>query len=502
MDFLRWSRDSCPDANLSFSYHHREGTTVRNTLLATAVAAALTLSATQASAAAAKTATKAELEAMQAQMQALAERLNRLEAANAQLQTENSELKSLVDRRDAETDYLKAQTKELREEGAVASNELSKLKGADWASRIKFKGDLRVRDENIETQRVVGTGSTAQVEDAANRNRMRFRLRFGAEGQVTDHSKVVFQLASGDGDPRSTNQTFTNIGSGKPIVIDLAYADWNFVNGGNMVLGKQKYPFWRPAYSLFFDGDFNPEGGAIAYNRGMFFGSVYGWWLQELYNSNPAGNNQDANIFGGQAGLKFPLFNGETRVALQYYDCGACQYNNPFWQPPTGSQSAFGNTTITQGSGSSAVQVLKYDYDVVELAAEMGLTVFDLPFVFWADYAQNVADDVEYDTAWNVGMALGKASNKGTWEAAILYQEMDKDALFAQMIDSDFGNGSTDHDGWGLRAGYAPAKNIVLNATYFMNNLNKDVAPVSGPGYEVGKDLNYDRLQLDVNYKF
>jgi len=35
-----------------------------------------------------------------------------------------------------------------------------------------------------------------------------------------------------------------------------------------------------------------------------------------------------------------------------------------------------------------------------------------------------------------------------------------------------------------------------------MNNLNKDVAPVSGPGYEVGKDLNYDRLQLDVNYKF
>jgi cell division protein FtsB len=502
MEFFRAGSDSCSDAEMSFSYHHREGITVRNTLLASAVAAALLLGAAQASAAATKTATKAELAAMQAQMQALAERLTRLEAANAALQTENADLKSLVDRRDAETDYLKAQAKDLREEGAVNTNEISKLKGADWASRIKFKGDVRMRDENIETERVVGTGSTAQVEDAADRNRMRFRLRFGAEAQVTEHSKVVFQLASGDGDPRSTNQTFTNIGSGKPIVIDLAYADWTFMNGGNLVLGKQKYPFWRPANSLFFDNDFNPEGGAVAFNRGMFFGSAYGWWLQENYSSNPAANNEDANIFGAQAGVKFPLLGGETRLAVQYYDCGACQNNSPFWQPPTGSQSAFGNTTITQGSGSSAIQVLKYDYNVIELAAEMGLTLFELPFVAWVDYAQNLANDVEYNEAWNAGVFLGKASNSRTWEAGVLYQSMDKDAMFAQMIDSDFANGATDGDGWAFRAGYAPVKNIVLNATYYLNTLNKDVAPVSGPTYEIGNDLNYDRLQVDVNYKF
>ncbi len=475
---------------------------MRNTLLASAVAAALMLSAAQSSAAPAKTATKAELDAMQAQMRALSERLTRLEAANAALQTENSDLKSLVDRRDAETDYLKAQTKELREEGAVASNELGKLKGADWASRIKFKGDLRIRDENIETERVVGTGSTAQVEDAANRNRMRFRTRFGAEAQVTDNSKVVFQLASGEGDPRSTNQTETNIGSGKPVIIDLAYADWAFTNGGNLVIGKQKYPTWRPGQSLFFDGDFNPEGAAVTFNRGMFFGSGYWWWLQENYNANPAGNNEDANLWGTQLGLKFALFGGETRVAAQYYDCGACQYNNPFWQPVTGSQSAFGNSTITQGSGSSAIQVLKYDYNVLELSAEMGLTVFDLPFSVWADYAQNMADDVEYNEAWAVGAMLGKASNRRTWEAGLFYESLDKDALYAQMIDSDFGNGNTDTEGWVLKAGYAPVKNIVLNATYFINTLNKDVAPVSGPTYEIGKDLNYNRLQLDVNYKF
>ena len=326
----------------------------------------------------------------------------------------------MVERRDAETDYLKAQTKELREEGAVASNELSKLKGADWASRIKFKGDLRVRDENIETQRVVGTGPTAQVEDAADRNRVRFRLRFGAEAQVTDNSKVVFQLAIGEGDPRSTNQTFTNIGSGKPVIIDLAYGDWAFMNGGNLVLGKQKYPFWRPANSLFFDNDFNPEGGAVAFNRGMFFGSAYGWWLQENYNSNPAGNNAGREHLwcaGWRQVSAAGRRDARRRAVLRLRRVPVQQ---PVLAAATGSQNAFGNTTITQGAGSSAIQVLKYDYNVVEVAAEMGLTLFDLPFVAWVDYAQNIANDVEYNEAWNAGVFLGKASNRQTWEAGVL----------------------------------------------------------------------------------
>lgn len=472
---------------------------MRNTLLATAVAAALTLGAAEAYAAPAKTATKAELDAMQAQMKALAERLNRLEAANAQLQTENSELKSLVDRRDAETDYLKAQTKELREEGAIASNELGKLKGADWASKIKFKGDFRMRDENIETQRVVVPSAAPripEVQDAADRNRARFRARFGFDATVTDTVKATIRLASGDGDPRSTNQTLTGIASPKQIWIDQVYADWTFMQGGNFVLGKQSYPFFRPGMSMFYDGDFNPEGAAVKFDRGMFFGSGYWWWLQENYNASPTGNNQDANLWGLQAGLKFGLFGGETKLAAMYYDCGACQYNNPFY-----SNNSFGNTTITQGSGTSAIQVLKYDYEVIELAGEMGLTVANLPLVLFFDWAQNMASDVEYDTAYNVGVMLGKASNARTWEVGAMWQEIDKDALYAQMIDSDFGGGNTDSEGLVLKAGYAPVKNITFNATYFLNEINKDVSPTTNPT-NTFNGLDYDRWQLDVNYKF
>lgn len=482
---------------------------MRNTVLATAVAATLALAAPQAFAQAKAGATKAEVQAIEAQMQALAERLNRLEASNTQLQSENEQLKAVVDRREAEIDYLKSQTKELREEGAVMSNEVGKVKGADWAGKIKFKGDLRVRNENIESQRLVAadpptTPATADVVDAADRNRTRMRARFGFDAKVTDNVKATVQIATGGLDPRSSNQTLGNRGQSerREIGLDLAYVDWKFMNGGNLTLGKVKYPFWRPGQSMFYDGDVNPEGVAVAFDRGMLFGSAYGWLLEEEWNANPAGQNADTIMLGAQIGLKFPLFGGESRVAAHYYDLGGGQGNAPFF-----GGNAFGNSTIGETIGTTTTQVLAYDYNVLMLSGEMGLTLFGLPFSVWADYAVNTADDVDDETAYAMGVTLGKASNAKTWEVGLLYQDIGKDALFAQMIDSDFGDGVSDADGWVLKAGYAPVKNVTLNATYMINTLYRcgtGTAPnnrLCGSGIPE-YDLDYNRLQLDVNYKF
>ena len=459
----------------------QKGTTVSKTVLATAVAAALTFGAADASAQTRGTATRAEVQAIEAQMQALMERLNKLEATNTTLQTDNAELKALADRREAEMDYLKAQTRELREEGAVASNEISKVKGTDWAGKVKVRGDLRYRHEYIGTERIVDES----VEDAEDRNRQRIRARLGVDAKVTDHVKATLQFATGGEDPRSSNQTLGGTSSRKSIGLDLAYADWGFMPGGNVLLGKQPIPVFRPGQSLFFDGDVNPEGAAVKLDRGMLFGTAYGWWLTEQFNADPAGENADATIFGLQAGLKFPLLGGETVLAANYYDCGACRTNSPLY-----ANNSNGNTTYRVGT--STTNLLTYDYDILELAAQVGTTVGALPLTLWANYAQNMADDVEHDTAYGAGAVLGKASNPGTWELGALYQSIEKDALFAQWIDSDFGDGKTDADGWVLKAGYAPVKNFTVNATYFVNTLNKDV----------GTELDYDRLQLDLNYKF
>jgi len=487
---------------------------VRNTVLATAVAATLALAAPEAFAQAKGTASKAEVQAIEAQMKALAERLNKLESANTVLQSENSELKSVVERRDAELDYLKSQTKELREEGAVAANEIGKVKGADWAAKIKGRGDLRYRHEGISTERVAGTGATADVEDAADRTRHRIRARLGFDAQVTDNVKATLLLATGGDDPRSSNQTLGSQGTRKTIGVDLALADWTITPGVNLILGKQLWPFWRPGNSLFYDGDYNPEGGAIRFERGMLFGSAYGWWLSEQYNADPKGENSDGNVFGAQVGLKFPLLGGETRVAAHYYDCGACQYQSSILYNNSGN----GNTTFRPGT--STTNILRNDFEVLELSAEMGMTLFDLPFAVWANYAQNLAAEKgstapgvadrwvndTLDTAYAAGVSLGRASNPKTWAAALWYQDIDANSLFGQFVDSDFGDGQTDSKGWVVRGTYAPVRNFNVQATYFMNERFNDVAPVrgltAGNPYEIGNDISYDRLQLDLNYRF
>jgi hypothetical protein len=72
------------------------------------------------------------------------------------------------------------------------------------------------------------------------------------------------------------------------------------------------------------------------------------------------------------------------------------------------------------------------------------------------------------------------------------YQFIDKDALFAQHIDSDFAGGVSDSQGWMLRAGFAPLKNWNLNATYYPTEANVDV----------GSEYDFARLLLDFNVKF
>jgi hypothetical protein len=500
---------------LSFSYHHREGYIVRNTVLATAVAATLALAAPQAFAQAKGSATKAEVQAIEAQMKALAERLNKLEASNTQLQSENEQLKAVVDRRDAEIDYLKSQTKELREEGAVAANEISKVKGADWATKIKGRGDLRYRHEHIATEYVSGSGPTAVVTDAADRDRQRIRARLGFDAQVTDNVKATLLLATGGDDPRSSNQTLGSQSSRKSIGVDMAFADWAVRPGMNLVLGKQPWPFWRPGNSLFYDGDYNPEGGAFKYDRGIFFGSAYGWWLSEQYNNNPQGENSDGNVFGAQVGMKFPLLGGETRVAAHYYDCGACQDQSSILFNNNGN----GNTTYTTAA-TGTTRFLRDDFEVFELSGEMGLTLANRPLTLWANYAVNTAAERgsvgpvgavdsfvsdTLDTAWALGVGYGRASNPKTWAVAAWYEYREANSLFGQFVDSDFGDGATDSEGWVLRGSYAPVRNLNVQATLFLNERFMDVAPTRGTTptlYEIGNGIDYERLQLDINYRF
>ena len=294
---------------------------MRTTLLATAVAAALTLAAVEASAAPGSAATKAEIQAMQAQMEALAARLSKLEAANTALQAENSELKSVVERRDAETDYLKAQTKDLREEGAVTSNELSKLKGADWAIEDQVQGRLpHARREHRDRAcgRADHGAENPEVQDAADRNRARFRARFGFDCDRDRHGQG--HLPSRLGRRRSALD--------QPDVDQHRLGEVHLDRPGlhRLELHERRRLACSASSRIRSSGraracsttaTSTPKARRSSSTAACSSAAPTAGGCRRTTTRVPTGNNEDANLWGLQGGMKFALFGGETEARGQ-----------------------------------------------------------------------------------------------------------------------------------------------------------------------------------------
>jgi hypothetical protein len=412
-----------------------------------------------------------EIAAIRAELAGLIERVDKLEQENVTLRAENEALK-------AQSDHLRAETRGLRKDSATLAAEAAKVKGVDWASKVSVSGDLRYRYEYVGDESLNAAGQQA----TADRYRDRIRARVRVQAKATDSLSVGVGIATGEnGDPRSTNQSLDGVFSLKSLDLDLAYFDWRFTDWGRLIGGKMKQPFFKPGQSLFWDGDINPEGLAVQFSRGMWFGSAYGYWIDEISGTETA-RTSDVMLYGGQLGVKLPIGGASLTLAAHYYDLSGGVGRAPFY-----AGSANGNTTVSIGT----TPVLVYDYEVIDLMVELNLMLGSTPLQLWVDAAQN-RDPDDYDTAWAAGVLLGKAGNPRSWEVGASYQKIEKDALFAQLIDSDFAGGTIDNEGWVLRGAFVPTRNWTLNATYFLNRRNADV----------GQSADYDRLQLDFNVKF
>jgi hypothetical protein len=426
---------------------------VKKQFFAAAVAAALSMGSTA-------HASSDEITEIRSQLQSLLQRVDKLEAENNSLKSEN--------------DQLKAQTEQVSKQ--IAQNVDLKsaaptVKAADWPNRILVKGDVRYRYQKTDDQ-------SAGVE----RDEDLLRARLGLEARVNDSMVAGIGIAtsSAPGNPRGANVQLDGAFSRKPLYLDLAYVDWTFADSAHFIAGKMKMPFVRPGQSLFWDNDINPEGIALTYSIGSMFGSAWNYWIEEnVPATTTVATTNDTKMHGLQFGNRFDLGGNTLMVAASYYDLASAKGRRPFY-----NNSSNSNTLVSSTGG------LAYGFEVVSLMAEYNAKLGELPLQVWTDLARNL--DADLDTAYTVGAMFGRAVNVHAWEAGFAYQLIEKDALFAQHIDSDFGGGLADSSGWVLRAGYAPARNWVLNATYFKNANNRDV----------GTEYDFNRLMLDFNTKF
>lgn len=333
----------------------------------------------------------------------------------------------------------------------------------DWTDSISIKGDVRLRYEGIDE------------DGEETRNRGRFRTRLGLTADVNENVKAIVQFASGGDNPVSTNQSFDDGFSRKDIGLDLAYLDWTPNDNTHVYGGKMKNPYHRAGgHALVWDSDLNPEGVAVSYSTGGFFGTAGLMFVEERSSAD------DSLLMGVQGGYEFELSDGVSLMAgLSYYDYTETSGNEPFY-----NGSPAGNTVDEDGN-------LIYDYNQLEFFAELATALGDVPFSVFANVVQNTDVDSE-DTGYAFGAAIGKARSPGTWQASIAYQDLEADAVIGTYTDSDFGGGGTDASGFTVKGKYALADNWALAGTLFLNEVDRAVL----------NEHDYTRLQLDFEFSF
>ena len=410
-----------------------------------------------------------EVAELKQQVQALLARVQ-------QLEVQNNQLASGAAAAPAEMEQLKTRVAELETTNDKQSDQLAQVatdsKATDWASKIKLKGDFRVREEII------------QEETKADRNRQRIRARFGLEAKISDSLSGLFQIATGSiDDPRSTNVTLTDANHVKGVQLDLAYLTWTPLENTAVTAGIIKYPWYRPGGSMFYDSDVNPEGVAVSWGgkTGPF---VNAWGLVV----NESSSRADSGIIGAQVGWVTGM--GLTVAASIHDYSGMKGRTLAFVDFPSGNTTYNSNTSCNP-LVTGLIPCYANDYQIFEASAEYGFKLGSLPINVWADYIENTAVST-LNQGYNVGFMLGKAKDPGTWEIGTFYQDVEADAQWGGFIDSDFAGGLTQGKGMVVKAAYAPIKNTSFNLTYFDNKKS----------YDTSKEHDYQRLQLDFSMKF
>jgi len=397
--------------------------------------------------------------AMRAQLQALSERLDRLETENRELAAANAEMAKA----NQQTAVAVAEVSEQTQ--AVAVEVQKQAEETDWTDRMRWQGDFRYRFESFD------------IEGKPNRNRNRVRARAALIADITPTMEVGLGLASGGDDPVSSNQTLGGGGSTKELRMDLAYFDWSGLADTHIVGGKFKNYIHRSGKNaLLWDGDWRPEGTGINWNNGMFFANGLGTWIES------DSKKEQSFAYLTQAGIRFPLGDAIKLTAGVGYHVFDTQ----------GLGSFFGDDNDFFGNSFNPItNTYLYDYEEIELFADMGFSLFDHPALIFANYVENQAVD-DYNTAYAFGAKYGKAKNKGQWEFGYIYQKLEADSLLGLLTDSDFGGGGTDSKGHILKGSYAIANNFNAKFTYFINDV----------GLKSGDPFDFKRLQLDLSFKY
>ena len=334
---------------------------------------------------------------------------------------------------------------------------LDKLAG-EYADEL---ANLGVRVSNLEKKvgNIYWSGDARmRYQDKGNNtDSWNGRIRLNVKGQVNESTYVQGRFLN-EMDFKNAKEANTSM--------DLLYVNHNFSKDVAVRLGRQPIAFGNQGGWLI-----NPnkgfDGAQIAYNNGkLALTTGYG----QLNATVPGTTDTDTadsskDFYFAQGAYNF----GFAKLDANYYATKE-------------TESVYKNKEILG----------------------FGLNVPVQQFNVFGEYWQNtVAKD--YDTAWNAGLAYGKADWKkpGTWDLAVAYNDVDQGLFMDGMTGLQTtalnflnkANASTNVTFWNAIANVTLQKNVQLHAEYaFAVDADKTAA-----GAEVKDD---DSWTVSLNYKF
>jgi hypothetical protein len=505
-------------------------------------------------------------------------RLQKLEQAVSQLQKRNAELEQEVaglKKRTSWTPVVGAEGKTKTEVTSDGKTYVEKLVpelhgGEKWKlfpaiTELELFGDLRLRYEyrggrTDDTPVAPPAPGVAGTHDWQERERERYRLRFGLRGTVLDDWFFGLRLETSSS-ARSTNVTMGGDASNGPfskgddgIAVGQAYLGYKGFPDVTLTGGRFAIPFVKTL--LVWDDDINVEGVAEQWKHTFTFGGEavpspsfgkdgkavappspsepflkldlftnFGQFVYDDANpSNPLGPRgtttqpvggetqltPDTNAFmlGWQIGAKFEF------PHILYFQFAPALYNY------TGNGNTFnvhyqgGDQNLTNADSLAQNQTGINSLLVFDIPAEIGWKVGKIPVRIFGDFATNLeADDRAAAAghpdkggdryAYQIGLGIGQLKRKHDWEIDAWWQHQDQYALDPNLIDSDLFDARLNMEGVGVRAGYMLADAIVLNLTYGYGWRVDDSLGTGGTG-DIGINPldQYQLFQADLSLKF
>jgi hypothetical protein len=372
--------------------------------------------------------------------------------------------------------YAELQTELAKDQQAAAAAQTTRSqtmsefeKKVAWAAKTQIKGDVRLRQENIDVQGEPDNGGV-------DKNRQRIRARLGAYSEINPQVDAGIRIATGSSnDARSTNQDLNGYFTKKSLWLDLAYIDYHpdAIENLHIIGGKMNQP-WVNMGDVIWDSDINPEGLALTYKlplggKNELFGSVGHYTLEDNVDGEGVEFKNDLRLYAGQLGARFAATdNLKFTVGGSVYG-----YDN---DTDSDALAVNGNTTT--------------EFRLYEGFGQIDIGGLPLPLSLYGQYVVNDDSNDGEDTAWLAGLKTGFYGLKLDYN----YRDVQRNAVVGAFTDSDFALGTTGSRGHKFKVGYDIDKNFSIGATYFMANADYVT--------DARRDADADVLQLDAEVKF